>query len=126
MFSNNFGNFNTQSFNFQSIFKNSEISKPVQRHLSNVYTGLIFCILCAVVGVAADFYYQIGGGFFGIIGTFGMLLLLQIDPDKQNFYRRYVHFLCSIYVNESSISIIVSCCTKTYYKNGHSWSVWIL
>jgi hypothetical protein len=58
----NFGNFNGDTFSIGTIFKNNEISVPVQAHLSKVYTGLIACLVCATLGVAADSRYNFGGG----------------------------------------------------------------
>ena len=63
---NNFGNFNSH-MNFASLFKNSDISPPIQQHLSKVYGSLVLCILAAMAGVSAHVRYGIGDGSLAML-----------------------------------------------------------
>lgn len=104
----NFGNFNGDTFNFGTIFKNNEISVPVQAHLSKVYTGLIACLICATLGVAADSRYNFGGGFLSSMGTLGMLWWLQKDQDKQNYSKRMGMLAAFGFMQGASIGPLVN------------------
>jgi hypothetical protein len=55
------------SIDLSSVFRNSEITRPVQRHLVNVYAGLVVCLLAAVGGVAVDSKINLGGGFLSMM-----------------------------------------------------------
>ena len=59
---NNFGNFN-KHIDMAAMFKNNDITPPVQKHLVKVYVSLVFCIFAAIAGVMAHLQYGIGHGF---------------------------------------------------------------
>jgi hypothetical protein len=64
-----FSNFR-DSIDLSSVFRNSEITRPVQKHLVNVYAGLVVCLLAAVAGVVVDSRINLGGGFLSMMVSF--------------------------------------------------------
>lgn len=70
------------------IFNMSDFHKDVQGHLVNVYLALVACLISTVVGIAASMQFSLGGGWLGLIGTFGMLFWIQMDTQKNELSRR--------------------------------------
>lgn len=71
---NQFGNIR-DSIDLSSLLRNSEITRPVQRHLVNVYAGLVVCLLAAVGGVVVDARINLGGGFLSMMVSNSYVIL---------------------------------------------------
>jgi Bax inhibitor 1 len=84
-----FSSFNTMSnISPAKVFNMSDYHKDVQKHLANVYLALVACLISTVVGVGASMQFNLGGGYLGLIGTFGMLFWIQMDTQKNDLSRR--------------------------------------
>ena len=68
---------------FESLFRRTDLSKPVQKHIARVYQTLLVMVATAAVGAMVQVKYEIGG-FMTFIGTFGALIWLALNPYVPN------------------------------------------
>jgi hypothetical protein len=68
---------------FEALFKNTDLSKGVQAHVSRVYQTLLVMVATAAIGAVAQAKYQIGG-FITFVGVFGTIIWLAFEPYRVN------------------------------------------
>ena len=92
----------------EKMFKMNDYGPDVQKHLANVYLALVACVMTTAVGVGVSMQYNLGGGWLGLIGTFGMLFWIQMDTKKEEIARRLM-MLCGFgFFQGISISPLIS------------------
>lgn len=82
---NSFDTFN--SFDYSKVLKLNDYSPSVQQHLANVYLALVACLVSAAVGVWVSMVTSMGN-IFGLLGSMGMILWIQMDQNKHDLTRR--------------------------------------
>lgn len=69
----------SRPFDLDALFKVSDLSSPVRKHLSKVYADLSLCILAAAVGSLVSIMYGVGGLGTTILGIVCMIGLFVAE-----------------------------------------------
>jgi hypothetical protein len=86
--------FDTMSnINFEKILNMNDYSVDVQRHIVNVYLALIASLVSCTGGVATGMWLSLGSTI-GTLLSFGILLWIQFDSNKDDLVRRLA-MLCA-------------------------------
>ncbi|KAK9829802.1 hypothetical protein WJX72_007986 [[Myrmecia] bisecta] len=97
-----------QAVNLDNVFKFTDLSPTVQKHLQKVYLTLTCALLAATVGVVVSVFTGIGGlltmlGFMGCV--FG---LLALQPTPQNLNKRYLLLAGAAFCQGCSLGPLIS------------------
>jgi len=97
--------------NFQRVFTGlgDKLEKDVKSHLKNVYTTLTLCLVTAVVGVVANWLFNLHNfHLLFTLGTFGLIFALHSTlPVRENEKKRLTYlFALSFLVGMSTAPLV--------------------
>jgi len=81
---------NASAFSWEAMMKTSDITVPVQKHLSKVYTALLACMCAAAAGCYAHIIYGFGSNSTPLfmLAAIGILMYMHYDQKKEDTFRR--------------------------------------